>query len=232
MNSASSGVCPSAKDAASEGLQSFMTELSRLETASRSRLQELTHAKSTERELSEHLAAVTFAAQKARYARLQVELDAAATQVRTEEARRESAEERQRLSHLVAQLERVNALSRSVENQKKEDQGGDCLGISCDAAVGHRELWRSLTCIHQHPRLSHLFLTPLVRLFTKLGAQYIASLGDTHLGDQAVPALHSLWSLDAFQVWLHERACGTLADDDMLALSFIANVADATLSPD
>lgn len=245
MDSAASGVQPSADDAVPEELQTFMAELSRLETASRSCAQQLARGKATERELSEQLAAVTYVAQKARHARLQLELDASATQVRTEGARREAAEDRRRLSHITAQLHGVKARSISLDTQNEEEQGVSCHDIPCDTTVGKTEtaitgsmttssdafaddlqLYRSLSCIHTHPRLSHLLLTPLVRLLRELGVQYTAALDDKHLADRVAPPLHLLWSLDAFQVWLRERACGALTDEDMRSLLFIATVAD------
>ncbi|CBZ34068.1 hypothetical protein, unknown function [Leishmania donovani] len=245
MDSAASGVHLLADDALPEELQTFMTELGRLEAVSKVRAQELARAKAAERELSEQLAAVTYVAQKARYARLQLELDAAATQVRTEGARREAAEDRRRLSHITAQLKDVEARSISLDTQNEEEQDGGRQDIPRDvtagktatamtgsmttspnAFAGDYQLYCSLNCIHRHPRLSHLLLEPLVRLLRELGAQYTAALDDKHLADRVAPSLHSLWSSDAFQVWLRERACGALTYEDMRSLLFIANVAD------
>ncbi|CAG9573903.1 hypothetical protein LMJF_22_0350 [Leishmania major strain Friedlin] len=245
MDSAASGVHLSAEGALPEELQTFMTELGRLEAVSKSRAQELARAKATERALSEQLAAVTYVAQKARHARLQLELDAAATQVRTEGARREAAEDRKRLSHITAQLKGVEARSISLDTQNEEGQDRSCHDIPREVPAGKRataitgnmatlpntfagdhQLYRSLNCIHRHPRLSNLLLAPLVRLLRELGAQYTAALDDKSLAERVAPPLHSLCSLDAFQVWLRERACGALTDEDVRSLLFIANVAD------
>ncbi|KAG5505399.1 hypothetical protein GH5_03419 [Leishmania sp. Ghana 2012 LV757] len=244
MSSASFAVCQPADDTASEELKTFMAELDRLETASQSRARELAHAKAAERELSEQVAAVAFAAQKARHARLQTELKVAATQVGTEVARREAEERRRQLGNVATQLESLNARRISLDSQKEQDQRGSHLcNPSRDFAAGETvavstaavttlphafvddcKLCRSLTCVHGHTRLSNLFLVPLAQLLDKLRAQYTASLGDTQLLERAAPERRSLWWSDAFEVWLLERACGALTGDDMHALSFIASV--------
>ncbi|KAG5479037.1 hypothetical protein LSCM1_02881 [Leishmania martiniquensis] len=238
--------------AASEELKTFMTELKRLETASQSRAQELVHAKAAERELSERVAAVTFAAQKSRHARLQTELEVAATQVRTEGARRDAEEGRRRLRDAVTQLEGLNACRIALptpqgQNERGKDRQGTLPEVAASetvavptatvttlprALVGDCALCRSLNCIHEHPRLSHLFLSPLAQLLERLRAQYVASLGDPHLVERAAPECQSVWWSDSFEVWLRERACGALTNDDMHALSFIAGVENMTLSSD
>ncbi|KAG5504919.1 hypothetical protein JKF63_04365 [Porcisia hertigi] len=240
----SSDVCPSTDDTSSEGLQTFMAELSRLEAVSQSRAQELAHARTVERELSEHLASVTLAAQKARQIRLQAELDAAAAQVGSEEARREAAVQRQGLDCFSSQLESLLARSTSLDAKKEIAQSFERQDTLHDGTVARMaavfaatatsrspsasendwRLCRSMDCISKHPRLSKVLLAPLVEVFTKLGAQYITALGDTHSLDCSAPALHALWSLSAFKEWLCERVGGTLTDDDMLVLSFVANV--------
>ncbi|KAG5479569.1 hypothetical protein CUR178_03330 [Leishmania enriettii] len=246
MSSAPFAVCQSADDTASDELKTFMAELNRLQTASQSRTRELAHAKAAERELSEQVAAVAFAAQKARHARLQTELEVAATQVETEGARREAEEGRRQLGNVATQLERLNARRVSFGAPKEQNQsGGRLCRPSRDFAAGETvamataavttlphafvddcKLCRSLTCVHGHPRLSHLFLAPVAQLLEKLRAQYTASLGDTHLLERAAPERRSLWWSDTFEVWLRERACGALTGDDTHALSFIASVED------
>ncbi|KAG5501621.1 hypothetical protein JIQ42_05469 [Leishmania sp. Namibia] len=244
MSSVSFAVCQSTGDTASEELKTFMAELNRLETASQSRAQELAHAKAAERELSKQVAAVTFAAQKARHARLQTELEVAATQVGTEGARREAEEGRRQLDDVATQLESLNARRISFDAQEEQDQSrsrlcnpsrdfaaGETFAVATAAVttlphafVDDCKLCRSLTCVHGHPRLSHFFMAPLAQLLEKLRAQYTASLGDTHLLERAAPERRSLWWSESFEVWLRERACGALTSDDMHALSFIASV--------
>ncbi|GET88506.1 hypothetical protein, unknown function [Leishmania tarentolae] len=243
MNSTPFGAHRWADDAVPEDLQNFMTELSRVEAASKSRAQELAQAQATERELSDQVALATYAAQKARCARLQLELDVATTRVRIEEAQRKAAEDRQRLTFITAQLSGVEARSRSLNTMNEE---GRCeshhnilLGVTLDksatairshmttspnASVGDPKLYRSLLCIHKHPRLSSRLLSPVVRLLRELGEEYTAALEDTHVGDGVKPAMHSLASLDGFPVWLRERACGALTDEDIGSLMLLEAV--------